>query len=295
MYSEMISAKGLYYDGKRTEELLNYCPEEEPVAYQIFGSDPAIMGLAVERLSTRGNAAIDVNMGCPVPKVVKNGEGSALMKDPLLAARIIKSMVEAENKEADRLGRENKPITVKCRLGWDKNSINLREFALRAEDAGASALAVHGRTREQMYGGKANWDAIGEIKLLLSIPVIGNGDVFTGEEGVKMLKETGCDFVMIARGALGNPWIFKSAQEALAGKPSSPITAEEKQDAILRHIDMVVEEKGQLRGVQEMRKHVGWYLKGLPGAAEIRRKVNNASTVKDLRDIIKLQNLAANP
>ncbi len=286
VYSEMVSAKGLYYDGKRTEELLNYYPEEEPIAYQLFGSDPGIMALTVERLSERGNSMIDVNMGCPVPKVVKNGEGSALMKDPLLAYRIVKDMVKAERVASDRLEREPKPVTVKCRLGWDKSKVNIREFALRIEDAGASALTLHARTREQMYSGKADWDAIGETKSLLSIPVIGNGDVFTGEDAVRMLRETGCDYVMIARGVLGNPWIFRRAQEVLEKRPLSAVSEDEKRDTMLRHMNMVIGEKGERRGVQEMRKHIGWYLKGSAGAADMRRKVNKAETVDDMRNII---------
>ncbi len=288
VYSEMVSAKGLYYDGKRTESLLSYHSEEAPIAYQLFGSEQDIMAWAVEKLSDRGNCMIDVNMGCPVPKVAKNGEGAALMKDPDLAATVVTAMVRAESQAAERVGRQPKPITVKCRLGWDQSRINLREFALKMEDAGASALAVHARTREQMYSGKADWNSIAEIKTALSIPVIGSGDVFTGEDANRMLEETDCDFVMIARGALGNPWIFRDALCIYNGCPLPTATsAEEKAATILRHMDLQVKEKGPGRAVQEMRKHVGWYLKGTPGAAELRRKVNQAATVTDLRDVIK--------
>ncbi len=287
VYSEMVSAKGLYYDGKKTEDLLRYNPEETPIAYQLFGSEPDIMAWAVEKLSDRGNCIIDVNMGCPVPKVAKNGEGAALMKDPDLAAAVITSMVLAEKQAAEKKGRQPKPITVKCRLGWNQNRINLREFALKMEEAGASALAVHARTREQMYSGKADWNAIAEIKTLLTIPVIGSGDVFTGEDANRMLDETGCDFVMIARGALGNPWIFRDALSIYnSGGLLHTTTADEKVETILRHIDLLIKEKSESRAVQEMRKHIGWYLKGTPGAAELRRMVNRAGTVKDLHDVL---------
>lgn len=287
VYSEMVSAKGLYYDGKKTEDLLRYNPEETPIAYQLFGSEPDIMAWAVEKLSDRGNSIIDVNMGCPVPKVAKNGEGAALMKDPDLAVAVITSMIRAEKQAAERESRLPKPITVKCRLGWNQNRINLREFALKMEEAGASALAVHARTREQMYSGKADWNAIAEVKTLLTIPVIGSGDVFTGEDANRMLDETGCDFVMIARGALGNPWIFRDALSIYNGCPLPPtITVDEKVETILRHIDLLIKEKSESRAVQEMRKHIGWYLKGTPGAAELRRMVNRAGTVKDLHDVL---------
>ncbi len=286
VYSEMVSAKGLYYEGKKTETLLEFHPEESPIAYQLFGSDPDIMALAVEKLSNRGNCIIDVNMGCPVPKVAKNREGAALMKDPQLASTIVTAMVEAERKAAERLGRLPKPITVKCRLGWDKNQINLMDFAKRMEEAGASGIAVHGRTREQMYSGKADWEAIAAVKSILSIPVIGNGDVFTGEDANRMLAETDCDFVMIARGALGNPWVFRDAIALNKGclLPPPP-SSKEKGQTILRHIGLLVVEKAEKQAVQEMRKHIGWYLKGTQGAAQLRRKVNSAVTLEDLYEI----------
>ncbi len=288
VYSEMVSAKGLYYEGKKTESLLKFYGEETPIAYQLFGSDPDIMAWAVENLSERGNCLIDVNMGCPVPKVAKNGEGAALMKNPLLAAAMVTAMVRAEEQAADRGERQPKPITVKCRLGWDRNQINLKEFALRMEEAGASALAVHARTRDQMYSGKADWEAIARVKEDLSIPVIGSGDVFSGEDANRMLRETGCDFVMMARGALGNPWIFRDALSLYEGHPlPPPPSASEKAIVIARHIVMQTEEKGRHRAVQEMRKHMGWYLKGVPGAAELRRKVNRAKSTEDLLDVVR--------
>ncbi len=287
VYSEMVSAKGLYYDGKKTEKLLDFCPEESPIAFQLFGSEPDIMAWAAEKLSDRGNSMIDLNMGCPVPKVAKNGEGAALMKEPRLAAEIVKAVVRAEKQAAEKSGRSPKPITVKCRLGWDRSRINLREFALRMEDAGASALAVHARTREQMYSGKADWDAIAFAKTILSIPLIGNGDVFTGEDANRMLKDTGCDFVMIARGALGNPWIFRDAIAIRYGRQlPPPLSIEEKTEAILRHLDMQTAEKGTA-AAQQMRKHIGWYLKGMQGASELRRRINSAAAPEDLRAVLE--------
>lgn len=287
VYSEMVSAKGLYYDGKKTEQLLDFYPEERPIAYQLFGSEPDIMAWAVEKLADRDNCIIDVNMGCPVPKVAKNGEGAALMKDPDLASEIVSAMVRAEEKAAAKSDRPPKPITVKCRLGWDRNRINLREFAKRMEASGAAALAVHARTREQMYSGKADWSAIAEVKSLLSIPVIGSGDIFTAEDANRMLKETGCDFVMIARGALGNPWIFRDALCLYEGRSSLPLTGDEKIKVVLRHIDMQIAEKGERQAVLEMRKHIGWYLKGTPGAAELRRRANSAVTAEDLISVLR--------
>lgn len=287
VYSEMVSAKGLYYDGKRTGRLLDFYREERPIAYQLFGSEPEIMAWAVEKLSDRDNCMIDVNMGCPVPKVAKNGEGAALMKDPDLASEIVSAMVRAEKQAAVKSDRPPKPITVKCRLGWDRNRVNLREFAIRMEAAGAAALAVHARTREQMYSGKADWNAIAEIKSILSIPVIGSGDIFTAEDANRMLKETGCDFVMIARGALGNPWIFRDALDMYEGRPLLPLPDDEKTRVILRHIDLQIAQKGERQAVLEMRKHIGWYLKGTPGAAELRRRANSAVTAEDLICILR--------
>lgn len=288
VYSEMVSAKGLYYNDNSTERLLAFEPEEAPVIYQLFGSDPDIMAWAVDKLADHGNAGIDVNMGCPVPKVAKNGEGAALMKDPLLAADIVKAMVKAERSAAERGQRLAKPITVKTRIGWDKTSVNIGEFALRVEEAGASAIAIHGRTRDQYYSGTANWERIAEIKSLLSIPVIGSGDVMSGADGVKMLRETGCDLVMIARGALGNPWIFHEARELLAGRPApTPPSIEAKQSMFLYQLKLTVEFKGEAAAVREMRKHAGWYLKGVPGAASIRQKVNRATTETGLQEVLR--------
>ncbi len=287
VYSEMVSAKGLFYEGRKTGELLSFHSEESPIAYQIFGADPIFMAKAVEILSQRDNDIIDVNMGCPVPKVVKSGEGAALMKTPGLAAEIVEVMVETERLEADRNERLPKPVTIKCRLGWDENSINVIEFAKRMEEAGAAAIAVHGRTRSMMYRGRADWEMIARVKEAISIPLIGNGDVYSGDDALKMMKETGCDFVMIARGAQGRPWIFREAVNAFAGKGSDcHVSPEEKREIILRHANMLVEAKGQKRGFLEMRKHLNWYLKGLPGAAKMRAQVNSVRSFEDIERVI---------
>lgn len=284
VYSEMVSAKGLYYSDKATAPLLRFSPEEAPIFFQLFGSDPGIMAWAVERLAGRDNAGWDINMGCPVPKVVKNGEGAALMKDPPLAASIVSAMVRAERESALRLERPEKPVTVKCRIGWDRSSVNIRSFAQRMEEAGAAALAVHGRTREEFYSGEADWETIREVADLLSIPVIGSGDVMSGHDANRLLTETGCAYVMAARGALGNPWIFREAVALWEGRSAPPPpTPQEKLDVFLRQLDMTVAEKGEYAAVREMRKHAGWYLKGLPGAAALRQEVNRLATADALR------------
>ena len=276
VYSEMISAKGLWYKDKNTEALLKIYEKEKPIAYQIFGSDPEIMAAAAKDLASRENALLDINMGCPVPKVVKNGEGSALLKNPDLIYRI----VDAVTKTA------GKPVTVKIRLGWDSASLTGLEAAKAAEAGGAAAVAVHGRTRDQYYSGKADWAAIGRIKAALRIPVIGNGDVMAGEDAIRMLEVTGCDFVMIARGALGNPWIFRDALALWKGeeKPAPP-TLNEKIAMMVRHFDDLVAEKGEYAGVREMRKFAGWYLKGIHGSAALRREINSIENPENLRNL----------
>lgn len=276
VYSEMVSVKGLYYKDESTERLLNIYPGEKPIAFQIFGSDPKFMALATEKLEGRDNAIIDINMGCPVQKVVKNGDGSALLNSPKQAAEVVRAVVM----------NTKKPVTVKIRIGWDKDSINAIEIAKIIESEGASAIAVHGRTRDQFYNGEANWDMIRQVKESVNIPIIGSGDIFSGADAIRMMQETGCDFVMIARGALGNPWIFREALEYYQGKTQLPIEKpdiEEKFDLIKRHFDLVIAEKGEDNGVREMRKHIGWYLKGVHGSCEIRRKVNSMKDSNQVR------------
>ncbi len=277
-FSEMISAKGLYYNDRSTEKLLRIHQDEKPVAYQIFGSDPDCMALAAKKLECRENVIIDINMGCPVPKVVKGGDGSALMTDPILARKIIEAVV----------GSTEKPVTVKIRLGWDRNSVNALEIARIAEGSGVSAISVHGRTREQFYNGSADWSYIAKVKSNIGIPVIGSGDVFSADDAVRMLEVTGCDFVMIARGALGNPWIFRDSLAIWRGekRPPAPGLAD-KLPVIVSQLDMLMEEKGEYAAVREMRKHLGWYLKGSRGAAEARRRANGLDRYEQVRTLLE--------
>lgn len=273
VYSEMVSGKGLMYKNKNTENLLKIYEEEKPVAFQIFGSEPEIMAKTAESLNDRENAILDINMGCPVPKVVKNGEGSALLKNPSLIYDVVSATVE----------KSIKPVTVKIRIGWDDDSINCVEVAKIIEKAGAAAVAVHGRTRMQYYSGVANWDAIKEVKESVKIPVIGNGDVFKGEDAMRMLEYTGCDMVMIGRGMLGNPWIFRECNALWKGEElPTPPTLDEKIDMMIRHFNGLFAEKGERVAVNEMRKHVGWYTKGLPNSAEFRRRINEVNDAKTL-------------
>ncbi|HVI42591.1 MAG TPA: tRNA dihydrouridine synthase DusB [Anaerovoracaceae bacterium] len=277
VYTEMVSGKGLYYNDKATERLLKIYEDEKPVAFQIFGSDPEIIGYTANKLAGRGNSILDINMGCPVPKVVRNGEGSALLKDPRLVEAIVAAAVASAGK----------PVTAKIRIGWDADNINAVEIAKAIEAAGASAIGVHGRTREQYYSGKADWNVIRQVKKAVSIPVIGNGDVFSGRDAVSLMEETGCDFVMIARGALGNPWIFREALALWKGQTvPPPPNIKEKGELIIKHFDLLLEEKGEYAAVREMRKHAGWYLKGIPGSAGLRRQLNSIVKAEILKELI---------
>ena len=275
--TEMVSAKALFYGSKNTDELLTTCEEDAPLAVQVFGSDPDIMADMALRLEERPFAMIDVNMGCPVPKVVNNHEGSALMKDPQLAHRILSTMVK----------KLHKPVTVKFRKGFDLNSVNAVEFAKMAEDAGVAAVAVHGRTRSQFYQGKADWDIIRQVKEAVSVPVWGNGDIFAPEDAKRMIDETGCDGVMIGRGAKGNPWLFSRTIHYLeTGELLPGPSRQEIRQMIERHARMMTEEKGEYVAMREMRKHVAWYTAGLPHASGLRNDINQAETLDDLRTLL---------
>lgn len=275
-YTEMVSAKGLYYGSENTEFLTDI-DDGENVALQIFGSDPYIMGEIARRLNTSNAKVIDINMGCPTPKIVKNGDGSALMLKPDLAESVIKAVVK----------NSIKPVTIKIRKGWDDAHVNAVEIAKMAESCGVKAVAVHGRTREQFYSGNADWDIIKKVKDNLKIPVIGNGDVFSPEDAKRMIDETGCDAVMVGRGAEGNPWIFKRILHYLnTGEILPEPTVSEKIDMILRHLDMMIEYKGEQIGILEMRKHIAWYLKGIRGASKIKQMVFTMSNYKEIKDLL---------
>lgn len=278
MYTEMVSGKGLFYKDKKTAALLSTEDSEGVVAAQIFGHEPEVLAEIADRATDGGAVLVDINMGCPAPKIVGNGDGAALSKDPRLAAKIIGAVSKISKV----------PVTVKIRKGWNDESVNAVEMAKIAQECGAAAVTVHGRTREQFYSGSADWNIIREVKNAVKIPVIGNGDITSGADAAKMLRETGCDGVMIGRAAEGNPWIFREVSEYLAaGKVLPPPTAQERADIMMKHLELLIKFKGEYRGVQEARKHMAWYIKGIRGGAEMRVKINKASSPDEMTEIIR--------
>ncbi len=271
---EMVSAKAITYKNKNTAMLMEIHEDEHPVSLQLFGSEPDIMQQAVEMIKERPYDILDVNMGCPVPKVVGNGEGSALMKNPELIEKIVAALVQVSDR----------PVTVKIRKGFNEASINAVECALAAEQGGAAAVAVHGRTREQYYSGKADWTIIRDVKEALHIPVIGNGDVVDGESAQRMFDETGCDGVMVARAAQGNPFLFREIKSFFEeGKECDRPTPQEIYDTVMRHADLQLKYKGEYIGIREMRKHVSWYTYGMPGSAKFRNEINQMTDMESLK------------
>lgn len=271
---EMVSAKAILYRNRNTNMLLEIHEKEHPVSLQLFGSEPDIMKEAVSMISDRPFDILDVNMGCPVPKVVSNGEGSALMKNPQLIEKIVSALVSVSDR----------PVTVKIRKGFNDASVNAVECARAAESGGAAAVAVHGRTREQYYSGKADWDIIRQVKDAVKIPVIGNGDVVDGESARRMFDETGCDGVMVARAAQGNPFIFREIKSFFETGRSCPRPSyREVYDTVIRHADMQLEYKGEYIGIREMRKHVSWYTAGMPGSARFRNEINQMTDMESLK------------
>ncbi|SDH73557.1 putative TIM-barrel protein, nifR3 family [Pseudobutyrivibrio sp. 49] len=275
---EMVSAKGIMYNNKNTESLLTVDERERPVSLQLFGSDPEIMGAMAAKIEHRNFDILDINMGCPVPKVVNNGDGSALMKNPVFAGKIIESMVKAINK----------PVTVKIRKGFDDEHVNAVEMAHVAQESGAAAVAVHGRTREQFYSGKADWSIIADVKAAVNIPVIGNGDILDAKDVIAMKEQTNCDGFMIGRGAQGNPWIFHQILHYfetgdIIGKPPM----EEMVKTMLRHAKLQIEFKGDYLGIREMRKHAAWYTAGYKGASKLRGAINNVESYDDLEKLFE--------
>ncbi|WP_035777888.1 tRNA dihydrouridine synthase DusB [Butyrivibrio sp. AE3004] len=272
---EMVSAKAITYRNKNTDNMMEIHPAERPVSLQLFGSEPEVMAEATRMISEKNYDILDINMGCPVPKVVGNGEGSALMKNPELIGKIVKAMVEVTDR----------PVTVKIRKGFTESSVNAVECAIAAEENGAAAIAVHGRTREQYYSGNADWSIIKKVKEAVRVPVIGNGDVTDGESAKALIEETGCDGVMIARAAEGNPWIFREVIAYLenGSVPQRP-TMREMYDMVIRHADLQLKYKGEYIGIREMRKHMSWYTTGLPGSAKFRAMINQMNDMDSLKE-----------
>ncbi len=277
MVSEMVSAKAILYKNRNSEDLLRVEPAEGAVALQLFGSDPQIMADIAKSLEDRDFVMFDINMGCPVPKIVNNGEGSALMKQPLLVGRIVEAMAKAVKK----------PVTVKIRKGFNDNMINAPEIAHIVQESGGAAVTVHGRTREQYYSGVADWDIIRQVKEAVSIPVIGNGDITCAQDAVRMLEQTGCDGFMVGRGAKGNPWVFREITEYFkTGKVVERPSLDEVKAMILRHADLLVKYKGEYTGIREMRKHFAWYTAGYPNSAMLRNRVNQIEYLNELEELV---------
>lgn len=277
MVTEMVSISGLYYQDKKTPLLMEIDPALAPVALQIFTKDPEKISAVGMRLQKNPASIIDINMGCPAPKIVKNGEGSALMKDLSTAAKVVEATVRAVEK----------PVTVKCRLGWDEHSINIVSFAKMCEDHGAAAITVHGRTRNQFYEGRADWELIAQCKRSVSIPVIGNGDIRSPEQAVLYMQQSGVDGIMIGRGSMGNPWLLQQVEQVMAGEQLTSLDQEEKMSTMRLHFEFLVREKGAHIAVLEMRKHAAWYMKGMTNASKWKHAIQQAQTEQDVYNIFE--------